>query len=235
MSTDLLDCPTVRLRYHGWPMAAQRKVTAFVTRGAGEAAELLVFWHTASGIQVPAGTVEEGESFEEAACREALEETALADLRLLRRLGVRSYDLPEGVVALRQAEFLRTRPGPDAPATAWAIRTGRIVDREAGFARLVYEETDLISGDGLVFARFEGWVPESSLLYRQEREFYHFHADRPAPERWEVIENGVHEFHLYWVPLVPKPALLIGDQQAWLDEFYEDLITGVEEAGELAP
>ena len=46
------------------------KVTAFITRGAGAARELLVFQHQAAGIQLPAGTVEAGEDVEAALWRE---------------------------------------------------------------------------------------------------------------------------------------------------------------------
>lgn len=40
-------------------MPQLEKVTAFVTRHVGDAAKLPVFRHGRSGIQVPAGTVEE--------------------------------------------------------------------------------------------------------------------------------------------------------------------------------
>ena len=54
-----------------------QKVTAFVTRGVGEDAELLVFRHPHAGLQLPAGTVEVDESPPAAALREVLEETAV--------------------------------------------------------------------------------------------------------------------------------------------------------------
>jgi len=63
---------------------ALHKVTAFITRGSGPAAELLVFRHPAAGIQLPAGTVEPGERFEVAALREAREESGIDRLRLIR-------------------------------------------------------------------------------------------------------------------------------------------------------
>jgi 8-oxo-dGTP pyrophosphatase MutT (NUDIX family) len=52
-----------------------RKATAFVIRQKYAQRELLAFTHPTAGIQVPAGTVEEGEAFEDAALREVHEET----------------------------------------------------------------------------------------------------------------------------------------------------------------
>ena len=67
--------------------AAIRKATAVVIRGTGEARELLVFEHARTGFQLPAGTVEEGESFDAAAVRELAEETGLTDVTLHSELG----------------------------------------------------------------------------------------------------------------------------------------------------
>jgi ADP-ribose pyrophosphatase YjhB (NUDIX family) len=210
----------------------QRKVTTFVTRGRGAAAELLVFWHSGAGTQVPAGTVEDGEDFEAAACREVVEETGLADLELVADLGVRSSDLPAGRAAIIRKVFLQTRPGPDGPRTAWPFRNVmvRVVAEQDGYARVVYEERDLDDenpDDALVVARFEGWVPVDALRYRQERGFYHFRAREESPDEWQQVENDMFVLHLSWVPLTPKPTVLLPGQQDWLEEFYADLLKGV--------
>lgn len=71
-----------------------RKVLAYITRGD----ELLVFTHPASpeaGIQVPGGTIEDGESPEAAVLREAFEETGLPGLRLVRFLGEQVREMVE--------------------------------------------------------------------------------------------------------------------------------------------
>jgi ADP-ribose pyrophosphatase YjhB (NUDIX family) len=65
-----------------------RKVTALITRPGVAGPELLVFDHGLAGVQIPAGTVEHGETFEAAALREAWEETGALGLELVRELAV---------------------------------------------------------------------------------------------------------------------------------------------------
>src|SRR3954464_8698523 len=72
-------------------MIEKRKVLAYVTHGN----RLLVFTHPESpeaGIQVPGGTVEPDEQLDEAALREAIEETGLTGLRLGAFLGDVRFD-----------------------------------------------------------------------------------------------------------------------------------------------
>ena len=72
-----------------------KKVLAYVTRGD----ELLVFTHhdyPEAGLQVPAGTLEEGEDPEHAALREVREESGLTDVRVVSFLGRYLYDAPAG-------------------------------------------------------------------------------------------------------------------------------------------
>ncbi len=64
-----------------------RKSTAVVTRGHGPLRELLVFEHARTGLQLPAGTVEPGETFEAAAIRELAEETGITNATLHAELG----------------------------------------------------------------------------------------------------------------------------------------------------
>lgn len=65
----------------------QRKVTALITRRGPGGTELLCFDHPSAGVQLPAGTVATGESFADAAMREAWEETGALGLELVREVG----------------------------------------------------------------------------------------------------------------------------------------------------
>ena len=76
-------------------MRVVTKVVAYITKDD----HLLVFRHVDSeaGIQVPAGTLEPGESPNDGVIREAQEETGLDNLEVRRFLGSRNYDmLPYG-------------------------------------------------------------------------------------------------------------------------------------------
>jgi len=72
----------------------KHKAFAYITHQQ----KLLVFSHPydpASGIQVPAGTIEEGEAPEKAALREAFEETGLTGFVLDRFLGEQERDMED--------------------------------------------------------------------------------------------------------------------------------------------
>ena len=69
-----------------------KKAVAYAT----SAGRLLVFEHCDSpevGLQVPAGTIRDGEPPEEAVLREFFEETGLSDVRFVRFLGRAEYDI----------------------------------------------------------------------------------------------------------------------------------------------
>ena len=71
-------------------LSVKRKALAYVTRGN----ELLVFRHRdfpEAGLQVPAGTIEDGEDSEQAVLRELWEESGLTEVRLVGLVGRYQY------------------------------------------------------------------------------------------------------------------------------------------------
>lgn len=191
------------------------KVTAFITRHGAAGLELLIFEHPSAGIQLPAGTVEEGEPHEEAAAREAREESGLLDLPRGRFLEAVSVVLPE-----HQAIVLKTTtvfPRPDSTGFDWAhIRNGIIVDvhhvgRE--FCHISYIERDPNTDLGKVNYQITGWIPTSAITRQITRYFYHFPYHGRTPERWPV-DIDYHRFLLFWASLSHLPEI-VEPQRGW--------------------
>ncbi|WP_426245325.1 NUDIX hydrolase [Nocardioides sp. LHG3406-4] len=90
------------------------KVLCYIVRDA----RLLVFRHVdedwdESELQVPAGTVKAGETAQQAALREATEETGLSGLRVVRHLGECRYDMaPYRDEVQHRQVFLLALDGP---------------------------------------------------------------------------------------------------------------------------
>ncbi|HET7091570.1 MAG TPA: NUDIX domain-containing protein, partial [Anaerolineae bacterium] len=95
----------------------RRKAFAYITHNE----RLLVFSHPhapEAGIQVPAGTVKPGERPEEAAAREAVEETGLANLRLTAFLGDTRRDMSDfGLDEIHHRYFYHLHCESDPPDT----------------------------------------------------------------------------------------------------------------------
>ena len=98
--------------------ALKRKAFAYITWEHA----LLVFRHVdfpEAGIQVPAGSIEPGESAEAAALRETFEETGLADFMLVAPLGEQVYDMtPFGKDEIHHRTFFHLRCA-EAPQRTW--------------------------------------------------------------------------------------------------------------------
>ncbi|TCW24607.1 NUDIX hydrolase [Dietzia cinnamea] len=87
-----------------------RKVVGYVVHEG----RLLVFTHDGFplvevGVQVPAGTIEHGESPEEAAVREVAEETGIR-ARVVRSLGTERYDMRPSKPEIHERHFFHLEP-----------------------------------------------------------------------------------------------------------------------------
>ncbi len=95
---------------------SKRKAFAYITHHRG----LLVLTHPdhpEAGLQVPAGTMEPGETPKQAVLREAREETGLEYLTIVSLLGQQSYDLrPWRRDEIHDRWFFHLRCDQDTPA-----------------------------------------------------------------------------------------------------------------------
>jgi len=104
-----------------------QKVVAYIVRDE----RLLVFVHAddqrfdQSGLQVPAGTVRDGELPEDAVLREAFEETGLAGLRVVRYLGAGEYDVRPYADAIHVRHYFHLTTDADVVPDRWiAVERG---------------------------------------------------------------------------------------------------------------
>jgi 8-oxo-dGTP pyrophosphatase MutT (NUDIX family) len=193
------------------------KVTAFVTRPVNGHRELLLFQHPYAGIQIPAGTVEPGETPEAAAIRETQEETGLLNVAIDQYLGMHEVVLPDTRRMIHQPTGVYARPDP--MSFNW-IQLGRgltvTVERQSGeWTQISYQEWDRQAEPAYVSYQITGWVPSNVLTQLHRRHFFTLMTTDATPERWQHTAEQVLRFTLFWAPLDALPPLG-SSQAAWL-------------------
>jgi 8-oxo-dGTP pyrophosphatase MutT (NUDIX family) len=203
------------------------KVTAFITRVQPEtnACELLLFIHPNAGIQIPAGTVEEGEDLQTAVLRETAEETGLLAERVRIRavIGWRAELPPCATHVVLHKTRVYSRP--DLSSFDWAeFRRGigvRCLREEDGFCQVSYEEPDRYPDTQYTSYQITGWVPRDALADANHRHFFHLELTEPAPDRWNQSADH-NTFALFWAPLDDLPQIVY-PQNTWLEYVQLDL------------
>ena len=197
------------------------KVTGFITRWSNEGYDLLLFEHPYAGIQIPAGTVKDGESPEQAVLREVAEETGLVLPSIHRYLGCAEDVLPEGHKVI--AERTRVYARPDLMSFNWAyLRKGIPVTlsrRSGGFSHVTYQEWDRWPDPQYVTMCISGWVPDDALGDTRMRHFFHLEFHGRSEKSWKVFSDN-HFFSLFWAPLDALPEIVY-PQNEWLAFLYE--------------
>ena len=192
------------------------KVTAFVTRQGADGLELLAFQHPHAGVQLPAGTVEEGEPPEQAVLREVREETGLEHLRIVKYIGARRELPPEATHIILHATKVYARP--DETSFDWAaLRRGiavRLERAQEDYCQVTYSEYDRVPDPTYVSYQITGWVPEHALASSSLRHFYHLVFEGSAPDRWEHFADQ-HHFRPFWLPL-SRADELVYPQNEWV-------------------
>lgn len=195
-----------------------QKVSCFITRQRNNTTELLLFEHPNAGIQIPAGTVEIGESFSDAALREAWEETGISNLQIKEHIGYIETNLPESKFAIIRKTKVFSRP--DFTSFDWAeFRRGIWVNdcskAENGFIHVSYEEEDRYPNPNYITYKIMGWVPQECLSRKLERHFFHLISDNNEENSWLHFSDS-HNFRLFWSPISKLPQI-VEPQNTWLD------------------
>lgn len=220
------------------PDGPLEKVTTFITRDTPRYREILVFEYPMGMIQIPAGTVEIGESIADAAMREATEETGLSSLTLVSYLGNQVQQMkPDHRVVLRRV-VVRQQPAPDAPPAIptfayHGLRRGLYVRQvgtvENGFVPIAYEEFDGPAELADTPSRcLSGWVEEDSIHSAILRHFFHLTPVGETPDQWvQNAEEWGLPFDLFWLPITGAQSAaerLRSWQAAWFSDFRNHLL-----------
>lgn len=197
------------------------KVTVFITRPGVHGPELLLIRHPHAGLQLPAGTVEPGESPADAALREAWEETGLADLGIHRALG-QQIQRPGGSIRYVLADTT-VYSRPDPASFDWAhLRRGlqvREEQRQVNWVQVTFEEPLSLDQADVITYRIMGWVPAATICAAQRRHFFHLIGGVDLPDQPPPVFTDFHHFQPFWARQTSLPEI-VAPQQGWLDYLW---------------
>lgn len=200
------------------------KVTAFVTRERNGVNELLLFRHPTAGIQIPAGTVEKGETPETAVTREVYEETGLRDVKIEKSLGCIENELEENERIVAKTTQVYTNPSLSSNVYKDDLTRGLTVAYNStykDFTHVSYIEYDSVPNPTCIRCNITGWVPSEKLSARKTRYFFQLTSPEETASEWEVESDRGHVFTLFWAPVSPAPPI-VSPQDKWLDYVYEE-------------
>jgi class 3 adenylate cyclase/8-oxo-dGTP pyrophosphatase MutT (NUDIX family) len=186
------------------------KAFCYVVRTDGSAPQLLAFTSLDEpGFEVPKGAVESGETLEEAALREILEESGITTVQVVRELGVTHY-LGE------EQHFLLLKTTQKLPVTFTHIVTGEGVDRGFQYDYQWLGVTPALSG--LLVQGCDRFVSElvTEVSMRSVEEQESMQRARISVEDRVILFMDVHD---YSVAVTALGKTLYG----FLQETYERL------------
>lgn len=203
-----------------------QKVTALITRDTPRGRELLVFSHPDDGTtQIPAGTVDDGESPDDAVLREVAEETGLTAVRVIRKLDAVWQQIPTNGRLVLETHPLCVEPGKSEAVDGFVLRRGLFVFTEEtldGWAKSRYEEYGYDQQTKTVLTHWikVGWLPTRILSNRVMRHFYHLTITEPTPDHWTAEDPGDNGRiqHVHWESM-DGDAGVIPVQSWWLEQF----------------
>jgi 8-oxo-dGTP pyrophosphatase MutT (NUDIX family) len=198
------------------PVGRVEKVAAFITRASANGGrELLVFEHDnpLAGIQVPAGSVEPGETPLSAVLREVSEEAGLTGVEVVGAPTLAPLELADD-------EWYLVLDG-----------TGRSMLREYDLAGPVVRVAERDPERVLLIATHpngdpvEWWASPDAITRDVPRWLFNLRLVEPAPDTWERAYDRTAPWRFYWVPL-SEFIPLYGVGSDWLTIMRPRLETG---------
>ena len=194
------------------------KVTAYVTRNGKNGKELLVFQHPSTGLQLPAGTVEDGEEPAVAVVREVAEETGILDAEILCLLDAEVTLLPDRQRAVRNPSPLLARPQADAATIEMVGRSGFLLDvgeLDGLYRQVTHRDYEFVDNAFVPVRSVDGWMLDEELTQQIVRHHYELRTPSPTPDRWAHSAEGEFDCELYWTE-IGEDIGLAASNKAWL-------------------
>jgi 8-oxo-dGTP pyrophosphatase MutT (NUDIX family) len=201
------------------------KVAAFITRDQSELDQLLVFEHPMGDIQLPAGTVELGESIEDAVIREVHEETGIDHAKIIAKLRSFARTLPEHDKIVTRMSKIFSEPAFDSSSEGYGLTRGTPVEvvAEIGpFVEIVTDPLDFSHSPPERVYRVRGYIRKSLLASKIRRHLFHLKVGEIMPDSWTIFSDGLN-FQLTWVPIGSKTGLNPRHNQ-WLESVRSELL-----------
>lgn len=199
------------------------KVAAFITRDDDSGKQMLVFRHPTAGIQVPAGTVEEHETWRHAVVRETREETGLERASIVRHLARFTEQLaPHRAVLNRTIPWTSAGQQSDDQPNATRGQIVRVLRGEGAEVLVSHDEYGMVDGKLVVESSTQAWVPNEALSPCIERHLVHLTSDDASRSAWRRTADRGHDFEVYWAHLTD--LTLVEGQEAWLRRVVDEII-----------
>jgi 8-oxo-dGTP pyrophosphatase MutT (NUDIX family) len=201
-----------------------RKVTAFITQHRRGKDHLLLFRHPTAGIQIPAGTVEDGEPAESAVIREAREETGLRGLRVERYLGCCENELRAGECIIAHGAAVHIERDLGSATHERRLSRGLTVQLNSfddTFAHVTYIEYDRHPDPQFVVLNVTGWVSVDCVSTCKERHFFLLSCEDQTSEAWSLPGDQGHVFQPFWARMDALPRI-VEPQARWLQYLRQE-------------